>query len=90
VTRAASLGHLVVDNRASGRPIDRSERELLEMLAEYLAVAIRKLAALYGDRHHQALARTAHRLRGLTRSSRWTVTTGWEGWNPAAEAHLRV
>src|SRR2546429_3345711 len=35
------LGALVVDNRASGRPIDPRERELLEMLSEYLAIALR-------------------------------------------------
>src|SRR2546425_540257 len=42
------LGALVVDNRASGRPIDPRERELLEMLSEYLAIALRN-SRLYGE-----------------------------------------
>src|SRR5436853_151484 len=42
------LGRLVVDNRASRRAIDRGERELLEMLAEYLAIALRN-SRLYGQ-----------------------------------------
>ena len=35
------LGTLIVDNQASGRVIEPRERELLEILAEYLAVALR-------------------------------------------------
>ena len=42
------LGWLVVDNRQSGRPVDPRERELLEMLAEYIAIALRN-ARLYGQ-----------------------------------------
>src|SRR5207247_5954218 len=42
------LGTLLVDTRASGRIIDPRERELLEMLAEYLAIALRN-ARLYGQ-----------------------------------------
>jgi PAS domain S-box-containing protein len=42
------LGFLVVDNRPSGRSIDRREQELLEMLAEYLAIALRN-SRLYGE-----------------------------------------
>src|SRR2546425_2021114 len=42
------LGALVVDNRASGRPVDPRERELLEMLSEYLAIALRN-SHLYGE-----------------------------------------
>src|SRR5207249_2532387 len=42
------LGALVVDNRASGRAIDPRERELLEMLSEYLAIALRN-SRLYGE-----------------------------------------
>ena len=42
------LGYLVADNRPSGRPIDPRERELLEMLAEYLAIALRN-SRLYGE-----------------------------------------
>ena len=45
---AATLGYLVVANRAGARPIDPRERELLEMLSEYLAVAIRN-SRLYGE-----------------------------------------
>jgi PAS domain S-box-containing protein len=40
------LGWLVVDNRASGRPVDLHERELLEMLSDDLAIAMRS-ATLY-------------------------------------------
>ena len=43
-----TLGQLVVDNRTSGRPIDPRERELLEMLSGYLAIAVRK-SRLYGQ-----------------------------------------
>src|SRR5207244_1124808 len=42
------LGYLVIDNRASGREIDPRERELLGMLSEYLAIAVRN-ARLYGE-----------------------------------------
>jgi len=42
------LGALVADNRASGRAIDPRERELLEMLSEYLAIALRN-SRLYGE-----------------------------------------
>ena len=45
---AATLGYLVAANRAGARPIDPRERELLEMLSEYLAVAIRN-SRLYGE-----------------------------------------
>src|SRR5438093_12057771 len=42
------LRHLVIDNRASRRAIDPRERELLEMLSEYLAIALRN-SRLYGE-----------------------------------------
>ncbi len=79
-----SLGHLVVDNRASGRPIDRSERELLEMLAEYLAVAIRN------SRLYTEIATTKRSLEQLIDSAGDAIIPvdgddRVEGWNPAAE-----
>src|SRR5204862_268519 len=43
-----TLGYLVAANHADARPIDPRERELLGMLSEYLAVAIRN-ARLYGQ-----------------------------------------
>ncbi|HXJ84330.1 MAG TPA: response regulator [Candidatus Methylomirabilis sp.] len=43
-----TLGYLVAANQAGARPIDPRERELLEMLSEYLAVAIRN-SQLYGE-----------------------------------------
>src|SRR5262245_22288894 len=55
------LGHLVAGNHASTRPIDPRERELLEMLSEYLAVAIRN-SRLYGE-----VAETKQNLEQLIR-----------------------
>jgi len=43
-----TLGYLTVANRAGTRPIDPRERELLEMLSDYLAVAIHN-SRLYGE-----------------------------------------
>ena len=43
-----TLGYLIAANQAGARPIDPRERELLEMLSEYLAVAIRN-SRLYGE-----------------------------------------
>ena len=86
VIRDASgpLGHLVVDNRASGRTIDRSEHELLEMLAEYLAVAIRN------SRLYTEIATTKRSLEQLIASAGDAIIAVGgddrvEGWNPAAE-----
>ena len=86
VIRDASgpLGHLVVDNRASGRTIDRTERELLEMLAEYLAVAIRN------SRLYTEIATTKRSLEQLIASAGDAIIAVGgedrvEGWNPAAE-----
>jgi PAS domain S-box-containing protein len=78
------LGHLVVDNRASGRTVDRSERELLEMLSEYLAVAIRN------SRLYTEIATTKRSLEQLIASAGDAIVAvdgadRVEGWNPAAE-----
>jgi PAS domain S-box-containing protein len=78
------LGWLVVDNRASGRAVDPRERELLEMLAEYLAIALRN-ARLYGE-----IADTKRSLEQLIASAGDAIITVTaddriDGWNPAAE-----
>jgi len=78
------LGHLVVDNRASGRAIDPRERELLEMLSEYLAIALRN-SRLYGE-----IADTKRALEKLIASAgdaivSVTADDRIDGWNPAAE-----
>ena len=79
-----TLGYLVVDNRGSGRPVDPRERELLEMLSEYLAVALRN-ARLYGD-----LATTKRSLEQLISSAGEGIVSvdpedRINGWNPAAQ-----
>jgi PAS domain S-box-containing protein len=77
------VGYLVAAN-GSARPIDPRERELLEMLADSLAVAIRN-SRLYGE-----VAETKRSLEQMVRSAgdaiisidpRGSIT----GWNPAAE-----
>ena len=78
------LGYLVADNRPSGRAIDPRERELLEMLAEYLAIALRN-SRLYGE-----IADTKHSLEQLIASAgdaiiSITADDRIDGWNPAAE-----
>ena len=78
------LGYLVADNRPSGRGIDPRERELLEMLAEYLAIALRN-SRLYGE-----IAATKHSLEQLIASAGDAIITitpddRIDGWNPAAE-----
>jgi PAS domain S-box-containing protein len=79
------LGILVVDTRASGRVIDPREHELLEMLAEYLAIAFRN-ARLYGQ-----IADTKRSLEQLIAAAGDAIVTvdaatdRIEGWNPAAE-----
>jgi len=78
------LGWLVVDNRASGRAVDPRERELLEMLSEYLAIALRN-ARLYGQ-----IADTKRSLEQLVASAGDAIITVMAddrigGWNPAAE-----
>jgi PAS domain S-box-containing protein len=78
------LGYLVADNRASGRPVDPRERELLEMLSEYLAIALRN-SRLYGE-----IADTKRSLEQLIASAGDAIisvdaTDRIDGWNPAAE-----
>jgi PAS domain S-box-containing protein len=78
------LGYLVVDNRASGRPIDLRERELLGMLSEYLAVAVRN------SRLYTEIANTKQSLEQLIASAGDAIIAVdrqdvIEGWNPAAE-----
>jgi PAS domain S-box-containing protein len=78
------LGHLVVDNRPAGRTIDPRERELLDMLSEYLAIAVRN-SRLYSE-----ITDTKRRLEQLivcAGDAIVTVDAGdhIQGWNPAAE-----
>jgi PAS domain S-box-containing protein len=78
------LGHLVVDNRSTRRPIDPRERELLEMLSEYLAIALRN-SRLYGE-----IADTKQRLEQTISSAGEAIISvspddRIEKWNPAAE-----
>jgi PAS domain S-box-containing protein len=78
------LGFLVADNRASGRPVDPRERELLEMLSEYLAIALRN-SRLYGE-----IADTKRSLENLIASAGDAIIAvdaadRIAGWNPAAE-----
>ncbi len=79
-----TLGYLIAANRAGSRPIDPRERELLEMLSEYLAVAIRN-SRLYGE-----VTETKHSLEQLIRSAGDAIIAvnregKIQGWNPAAE-----
>ena len=79
------LAHLVVDNRASRHDIDPRERELLDMLAEYLAIALRN-SRLYGQ-----IAETKQSLEQLIAGAGDAIITvnalddRIQGWNPAAE-----
>ncbi|MEK7446701.1 MAG: response regulator [candidate division NC10 bacterium] len=80
----ATLGYLAAANRAEGRPIDPREHELLEMLSEYLAVAIRN-SRLYGE-----VAETKRSLEQLIHSAGDGIIPVDRdekivGWNPAAE-----
>jgi len=81
---ASIVGYLIVANRSSSGPIDPRERELLEMLADSLAVAIRN-SRLFGE-----VTETKRSLEQMVRSAgdaiisidrRGSIT----GWNPAAE-----
>src|SRR5206468_6788042 len=77
------VGYLVAAN-GSARPIDPRERELLEMLADSLAVAIRN-SRLYGE-----VAETKRSLEQLVRSAGDGIISidrlgHITGWNPAAE-----
>ena len=78
------LGHLVIDNRSTRRAIDARERELLEMLSEYLAIALRN-SRLYGE-----IADTKQRLEQTISSAGEAIISvspddRIEKWNPAAE-----
>ncbi len=80
----ATLGYLLVANRAGTRPIDPRERELLEMLSDYLAIAIQN-SRLYGE-----VAATKQSLEGLIRSAGDAIISvdgdgNIRGWNPAGE-----
>ena len=82
--QGATVGFLVVANRSSARPIDPRERELLEMIADSLAVAIRN-SRLYG-----VVAETKRSLEQLVRSAGDAIISidrrgDIRGWNPAAE-----
>jgi PAS domain S-box-containing protein len=77
------LGHLVVANQVTGRAIDPRERELLEMLSEYLAIALRN-SRLYGE-----IAETKRSLERLISSAADAIIPidlgdRVAGWNPAA------
>jgi PAS domain S-box-containing protein len=79
-----TLGYLAVANQAGTRPIDPRERELLEMLSDYLAVAIRN-SRLYGE-----VAETKQYLEQLISSAGDAIISvdgegNIRGWNPAAE-----
>src|SRR3989440_3996497 len=78
------LGYLVADNRPSARPVDPRERELLEMLSEYLAIALRN-SHLYGE-----IADPKRSLEQLIASAGDAIISvdaddRVDGWNPAAE-----
>jgi PAS domain S-box-containing protein len=80
----AVVGHLVAANRAGSRPIDPRERELLEMLSDYLAVAIRN-SSLYGQ-----VTETKRSLEQIIRSAGDAIISvdregRIQGWNPAAQ-----
>jgi PAS domain S-box-containing protein len=80
----STVGFLLAANRSSARPIDPRERELLEMLADSLAVAIRN-SRLYGE-----VAETKRSLEQLVRSAGDAIISidrrgNITGWNPAAE-----
>jgi PAS domain S-box-containing protein len=78
------LGYLLVANRSATRPIDPGERQLLEMLSDYLAVAIRN-SRLYGE-----VAETKQYLEQLIVSAGDAIiSVDGDGqissWNPAAD-----
>jgi PAS domain S-box-containing protein len=80
----ATLGYLAVANHAGRREIDPRERELLEMLSEYLAVAIQN------SRLYEEERRTKRSLEQLIQSAGDAIITTDPddkivGWNPAAE-----
>jgi PAS domain S-box-containing protein len=78
------LGYLVIDNRVTGRVVDPPERELLAMLSEFLAIALRN-AHLYGQ-----IAETKRSLEQLISSAADAIISidpadRVQSWNPAAE-----
>ena len=78
------LGYLIVDNRVSHRVIDPRELELLEMLAEYLAIALRN-SRLYGE-----IAETKRSLEQIIAGAGEAIIAldahdRVLSWNPAAE-----
>jgi PAS domain S-box-containing protein len=83
------LGHLVIDTRETGRAIDPRERELLEMLSEFLAIGLRN-SRLYGE-----IAETKHSLEQLIQSAGDAIISidpadRIVGWNPAAARIFRL
>jgi PAS domain S-box-containing protein len=82
--KGSPLGYLAVSNHAGRRPIDPRERELLEMLSEYLAVAIQN------SRLYEEERKTKRSLEQLIRSAGDAIITVDPDdkiveWNPAAE-----
>jgi PAS domain S-box-containing protein len=80
----ALLGYLVVNNTASGRPVDTREREFLAMLSEYLTIA------LQNSRLYSEIAETKRSLEQIIRSAGEAIVSvdardRIVGWNPAAE-----
>ncbi len=78
------LGWLVIDNRHSGRAVDPRETELLEMLSDSLAVALRN-SRLYGEiakakRYNEHVIASAG--DGIISVNALDLVNGW---NPAAE-----
>ncbi len=78
------LAYLVVDNRASGRPIEPHEREILDMLSEYLAIAIQN-SNLY--RQITEIKRSLEQVINSAGDGIVSVDARGRivGWNPAAE-----
>ena len=85
VDNGLTLGYLIAANHGGTRPIDPRERELLEMLSENLAMAIRN-SRLYGQ-----VADIKQSLEQLVQSAGDAIISvdydgQIQGWNPAAES----
>jgi PAS domain S-box-containing protein len=83
VAQGRPLGHLVVETGRSGRDLDRSERELLRMFSESVALVVRNAYL------HQELSEAKGFLENLIESAAEAiVAVDPEGrvvvWNPAA------
>ncbi|PYM55601.1 MAG: hypothetical protein DMD79_22690 [Candidatus Rokuibacteriota bacterium] len=83
VAQGRPLGHLVVETGRSGRDLDRSERELLRMFSESVALIVRNAHL------HQELSEAKSFLENLIQSAMEAiVAVDPEGrvvvWNPAA------